>query len=46
MQKQGIPIEVGGTSKPALLRAGRLGDGWVETGTKDLDELAGRIAVI
>jgi probable F420-dependent oxidoreductase len=46
IQKQGIPIEVGGTSKPALRRAGRLGDGWVETGTKDFDELASRIAVI
>src|SRR4051794_10987277 len=46
IQKQGIPIEVGGTSKPALRRAGRLGDGWVETGTKDFDELASRIAII
>ena len=30
-----IPIEVGGTTKPALRRAGRLGDGWIEVGSSD-----------
>ncbi len=46
VQKQGIPIEVGGCSPPALRRAGRLGDGWVEVGCKDFDTLAEMMAVI
>ena len=33
LQKPSIPIEVGGSSKPALRRAGRLGDGWIEIGS-------------
>ena len=32
-----IPIEVGGTTPAALRRAGRLGDGWIETGSETLD---------
>jgi probable F420-dependent oxidoreductase len=46
LQKPSIPIEVGGTSKPALRRAGRLGDGWVEVGSSDLDEFTARLAVV
>ncbi len=46
LQKPNIPIEIGGTSKAALRRAGRLGDGWIEIGSKDLDELAAKMAVI
>lgn len=46
VQKQGIPIEVGGSSKAALRRAGRLGDGWVEIGAKTPEELEGFIKVI
>ncbi|HEV2370180.1 MAG TPA: LLM class F420-dependent oxidoreductase [Acidimicrobiales bacterium] len=46
VQKSGIPIEVGGTSPAALRRAGHLGDGWLETGEKDLDGVAAKLAVI
>jgi len=46
VQKPSIPIEVGGSSKPALRRAGTLGDGWVEAGAKDFERLAEMIATI
>jgi alkanesulfonate monooxygenase SsuD/methylene tetrahydromethanopterin reductase-like flavin-dependent oxidoreductase (luciferase family) len=38
LQKPSIPIEVGGASKAALQRAGRIGDGWIEIGSNDVDE--------
>lgn len=41
-----IPIHVGGRSRAALRRAGRLGDGWVEIGSGSIDELAQRLAVV
>jgi probable F420-dependent oxidoreductase len=41
-----IPIEIGGTSKAALRRAGSLGDGWIEIGTRDATEFADRLAVV
>ncbi|TDB87451.1 LLM class F420-dependent oxidoreductase [Actinomadura sp. KC216] len=43
---RGIPVEIGGTSPPALRRAGRLGDGWIEIGAKDLDDVARMLAVV
>ena len=46
LQKPSIPIEIGGSSPAALRRAGQLGDGWVDAGTHDLDELDGRIKTI
>jgi len=46
VQKPCPPIEIGGTSPPALRRAGRLGDGWIETGCRDLGELEAKLAVI
>jgi probable F420-dependent oxidoreductase len=46
VQKQGIPIEVGGCSPPALRRAGRLGDGWVEIGCDDFDTLTRMLTVV
>lgn len=46
LQKPGIPIEVGGTTPAALRRAGRLGDGWIETGEKDVADLAAKLEVI
>lgn len=46
LQKPGIPIEIGGSSPPALLRIGRLGDGWVEPGSKDLDDLVAKLKII
>jgi probable F420-dependent oxidoreductase len=41
-----IPIEVGGVSKPALRRAGRLGDGWIEIGSADLDDVKAKLDFI
>jgi probable F420-dependent oxidoreductase len=46
LQQPGIPIEVGGTSPPALRRAGRLGDGWIEYGSVDLDEFRARLTIV
>jgi probable F420-dependent oxidoreductase len=44
IQRPSIPIELGGTSPAALRRAALMGDGWMELGSTDLDELANRIA--
>jgi probable F420-dependent oxidoreductase len=41
-----IPIEIGGTSAPALRRAGRLGEGWLELGSSDDDTLGATVAVV
>jgi probable F420-dependent oxidoreductase len=41
-----IPIEVGGISKPALRRAGQLGDGWIEIGSPDLEEARRKLDII
>jgi probable F420-dependent oxidoreductase len=41
-----IPIEVGGTTKPALRRAGRLGDGWIEVGSSTLEEAKQRLDIV
>lgn len=38
-----LPIEVGGMSRAALRRAGRLGDGWIEFGAPGLHHLAEQI---
>jgi probable F420-dependent oxidoreductase len=43
LQKAGIPIEVGGTTRAALRRAAELGDGWLELASRDIRELAQRI---
>lgn len=43
---EGIPIEIGGASPPALRRAGRLGDGWIEIGTTDLEDFTAKRAVV
>jgi probable F420-dependent oxidoreductase len=43
IQRPCIPIELGGTSPAALRRAALMGDGWMELGSTDLDELAERI---
>jgi probable F420-dependent oxidoreductase len=45
-QAGGIPVVVGGTSPPALRRAARLGDGWIDAGIADVDELAGRLGTL
>lgn len=41
-----VPIEVGGVSNLALRRAGRLGDGWIETGSATLDEARTKLEVV
>jgi probable F420-dependent oxidoreductase len=46
VQKTGIPIEVGGSSPPALRRVALMGDGWVEPGSPDIDDLADKIRTI
>lgn len=46
LQKPGIPIHVGGHSKAALRRAGRLGDGWVAAGDTNFEKLEAMVAVI
>jgi probable F420-dependent oxidoreductase len=46
LQKPGIPIEIGGGAGPALRRAGALGDGWIEIGSRDLDDFRAKLAVV
>ena len=46
LQKPSIPIEVGGASKAALRRAGRIGDGWIEIGSTDFDDFESKLAVV
>ena len=46
LQKPSIPIEVGGASRPALRRAGALGDGWIEIGSTGLDDFKAKLAVV
>jgi len=42
--QQPLPIEIGGTTPPAMRRAARLGDGWLATGKHSIEELAAKIA--
>jgi probable F420-dependent oxidoreductase len=46
VQKPTIPIEVGGSSKAALRRAGTLGDGWIEIGAKEPETLKAMIDTV
>lgn len=41
-----IPIHVGGSSQAALTRAGRLGDGWIEIGSRDIDEFKEMLSIV
>jgi probable F420-dependent oxidoreductase len=41
-----IPIHVGGRSPAALRRAGRLGDGWIEIGSRSVAEFAERLGEV
>jgi alkanesulfonate monooxygenase SsuD/methylene tetrahydromethanopterin reductase-like flavin-dependent oxidoreductase (luciferase family) len=41
-----IPIEIGGSSEPALRRAGRRGDGWIEIGSGSAEDLAAKLAIV
>lgn len=41
-----IPIHVGGKSPAALRRAGRYGDGWIEIGSHDVDDLGRMLQIV
>jgi probable F420-dependent oxidoreductase len=46
LQKPSIPIEIGGSSAAALRRAALLGDGWVEPGSRDLEDMVKKLGTI
>lgn len=46
VQSGGIPIEIGGSSRPALRRAALLGDGWIEVGSSDLASFTAMVETI
>jgi probable F420-dependent oxidoreductase len=46
VQRPSIPIHIGGSSVAACRRAGRLGDGWIELGSNDLDDFKGKLAIV
>jgi probable F420-dependent oxidoreductase len=46
VQQPAIPVHIGGASPAALRRAGTLGDGWLDAGSTDLDEIARQIKTI
>ena len=46
LQRPSIPIHIGGSSRAACRRAGRLGDGWIEIGSDGLDEFKVRMAMV
>jgi len=46
VQRPNPPILLGGTSEPALRRAGRLADGWISSSRVDPSEIGSSIAVI
>lgn len=46
LSRSTIPIHVGGSSTAALRRAGRLGDGWIEIGSRTFEEFQAKLAVV
>jgi probable F420-dependent oxidoreductase len=46
VQRPGPPVLLGGMSRPAMARAGRIADGWVTSSRADLSAIAGAAAVI
>ena len=46
LQTPSIPIEIGGHGAPALRRAGRLADGWVEVASGTYERFTERLAVV
>jgi len=46
VQKPGPPVLLGGMSRPAMERAGRIGDGWITSSRADLSQISAGIAVI
>jgi len=46
VQTPGPPVLLGGMSRPAIERAGRIADGWITSSRADLSKIAGAVAVI
>jgi probable F420-dependent oxidoreductase len=46
VQRPGPPVLLGGMSRPAVERAGRLADGWITSSRADLSAIAGAVEVI
>jgi probable F420-dependent oxidoreductase len=46
VQKPGPPVLLGGMSRPAMERAGRIADGWITSSRADLSKIPEAVAVI
>ena len=46
VQKPGPPVLLGGLSRPAMERAGRIADGWITSSRADLSRIGAAVAVI
>jgi probable F420-dependent oxidoreductase len=46
VQKPGPPVLLGGMSRPAMERAGRIADGWITSSRADLSKIAEAVALI
>jgi probable F420-dependent oxidoreductase len=46
LQKSGIPVLIGGESRPAMRRAARTGDGWIMTWLGAAEEVAEKVAAM
>ena len=46
VQRPGPPVLLGGMSRPAMDRAGRIADGWITSSRADLSEIAAGVAMI
>jgi probable F420-dependent oxidoreductase len=46
VQKPGPPVLLGGMSRPAMERAGRIADGWITSSRADLSKIAEAVGVI
>jgi probable F420-dependent oxidoreductase len=46
VQKPGPPVLLGGMSRPAMERAGRIADGWITSSRADLSKISEAVAVI
>jgi probable F420-dependent oxidoreductase len=46
VQRPGPPVLLGGMSRPAMERAGRIADGWITSSRADLSKIAEAVAVV
>jgi probable F420-dependent oxidoreductase len=46
VQRPGPPVLLGGMSRPAMVRAGRLADGWITSSRADLAKISEAVSVI